>query len=244
MLILFKIKCKLMTRGYVALFFTIIFCPMLLIIFGSIYGNNPSPIFNNLGTVDVSIPAYTGLIFAGSGLISLPIAVAGTKERGELRRYAMTPIHPMMYLLTEVFIYFLISVIGMAILMVIGYFGYKSVFQGNVFYLILGFVLSGLCIFSIGLFVASVAKTARIAQAVGMFVAFPMMFLSGAGMPLELLPSSIKKISQFFPLTYSVSLMRKIWVGSAFAGMEKDCFIMLGISAVFICLTTITFRWD
>ena len=60
MLAILKTKCILMTREYIALFFSIIFCPMLLVIFGMVYGNDPSPIFNGQGTIDVMIPSFSG----------------------------------------------------------------------------------------------------------------------------------------------------------------------------------------
>lgn len=244
MLELFKTKCVLMTREYISLFFTILFCPMLLVIFGLIYGNEPSFVFNNQGTVDVMIPAYAGLIFAGSGLISLPVAVASSRERGELRRYKMTPIHPMVFLLTDVLMYFIISAIGMIVIMVIGYFAWGSTFNGNILYFILGFIMSGICIFSIGLFISSVSKNAKMAQTIGMVLSFPMMFLSGAGMPIELMPDNMKNISKFLPLSYCVSLMRDIWEKNNFSHLTNDLLVLAGISAVFIILTFITFRWD
>lgn len=217
---------------------------MLLIIFGSMYGNDPSPIFNNLGTVDISIPAYTGLVFAGAGLISLPVAVASSKERGELRRFQMTPIPPIAYLLSDVLIYFIVSVIGMGILMLIGYFGFNSSFRGNVWFLVMGFIISGISIFSIGLVIASFSKNAKIAQSLGMVIGFPMMFLSGAGLPLELMPETMKSFSKYLPLSYSVSLMRNIWTGAPFRELQGDILVLLAISILFISITVFTFRWN
>lgn len=244
MLQLFKTKCLLMTREYIALFFTIIFCPMLLILFGSIFGNDPSPVFNNKGTVDVMIPSYVGLVFAGSGLISLPVAVASSKERGELRRYQLTPISPMFFLLADVIMYFIISIIGMALVMLIGAFAFESSFTGNWLHWIMGFCISGICIFSIGLFIAALSNTAKLAQTFGMLIGFPMMFLSGSGMPLEMMPETVKDISKFLPLSYSVSLMKDIWEKVALSKMTDDILVLLAVSVVFFILTALTFKWE
>ena len=162
MFVILKTKCILMTREYIALFFSIIFCPMLLVIFGMVYGNDPSPIFNGQGTVDVMIPSFSGLIFAGTGLISLPVAVSASRERGELRRYKMTPLHPMVFLFCDVVMYYLISVIGMAIVLLIGQFGYGCTFTGNPLLFIYGFTLSGMAMFSIGLLIASLSKMQKL----------------------------------------------------------------------------------
>ena len=48
-----------------------------------------------------------------------------------------------------------------------------------------------------------------------MVIFYPMMFLSGAGMPLEILPASIRRVSEFLPLTYAARLLRGLWFGDA-----------------------------
>lgn len=217
---------------------------MLLIIFGMVYGNDPSPMFDGQGTVDVMIPSFAGLIFAGTGLISLPVAISSSRERGELRRYKMTPIHPMSFLLCDVIMYFIVSVIGMIIVLLIGYFAYDCCFSGNILLFIYGFALSGISMFSIGLLIASLSKNAKIAQTVGMVVSFPMMFLSGAGIPIEMMPDAMDKVTKIMPLSYCVSMMRDIWNQATFLDLAGDSLILLAVSVVFTILTAITFKWD
>ena len=244
MLAILQTKCILMTREYIALFFSIIFCPMLLLIFGMVYGNEPSQMFGGSGTVDVMLPSVVGLVFAGTGLISLPVAVAGSRERGELRRYRMTPLSPMAFLAADVIMYFIISVIGMLIVLLIGHFGYDSSFTGSIPLLIYGFVLSGIAVFAIGLFIASVSRTAKVAQTLGMVIGFPMMFLSGASMPVEFMPDAMDKVIKAMPLSYSVSMMRDIWEGAGLADLKGDSFVLLAVAGVFILITAVIFKWD
>ena len=244
MLAILQTKCILMTREYIALFFSIIFCPMLLLIFGMVYGNEPSQMFGGSGTVDVMLPSFVGLVFAGTGLISLPVAVAGSRERGELRRYRMTPLSPMAFLAADVIMYFIISVIGMLIVLLIGRFGYDSSFTGSIPLLIYGFVLSGIAVFAIGLFIASVSRTAKVAQTLGMVIGFPMMFLSGASMPVEFMPDAMDKVIKAMPLSYSVSMMRDIWEGAGLADLKGDSFVLLAVAGVFILITAVIFKCD
>lgn len=233
-----------MTREYIALFFSVIFCPMLLLIFGMVYGNEPSQMFDGSGTVDVMLPSFVGLVFAGTGLISLPVAVSGSKERGELRRYRMTPLSPMAFLMADVIMYFIISVIGMLIVLLIGYFGYDSSFTGSIPLLIYGFVLSGIAVFAIGLFIASVSRTAKIAQTLGMVIGFPMMFLSGASVPVEFMPDAMDKVVKAMPLSYSVSMMRDIWDGAGLSDLKGDSLVLLAVAGVFIIITAALFKWE
>ena len=244
MQVVLKTKCILMTREYIALFFSVIFCPMLLLIFGMVYGNEPSPMMGGNGTVDVMLPSFAGLIFAGTGFISMPVAVASCRERGELRRYMMTPLHPMVFLLCDMVMYFAISVIGMLIVLAIGFFGYDCSFDGSWWLLIYCFTISGISMFSIGLLIASLSKNSKVAQTVGMIVGFPMMFLSGASIPIEMMPDTMENVTRFMPLSYCVSLMRDVWDGAAFSGLMNDSLVLLAVAVVFLLLTAVTFRWE
>jgi ABC-2 type transport system permease protein len=40
-----------------------------------------------------------------------------------------------------------------------------------------------------------------------MVLFYPMLFLSGASLPLEVMPAPIKKVASFLPLTYAVKLL-------------------------------------
>jgi len=74
--------------------FTLALPLMILILLGSIFGNEPSPMYGGYGSVDVSVPAYGAMIIAISAFISLPITPANCRERGILRRLRATPVGP------------------------------------------------------------------------------------------------------------------------------------------------------
>lgn len=241
---LFGIKLKLFFREFPAVFFTLFFSPMILVIFGVAYGNEPSAIFNNLGSMDVSVPAYIGLIIAGVGLISLPVAIAASKERGELRRLKMTPISPMVYMLSDLIVYYLLTIVGVVILAAVGKIFYNTKYTGNIFYTFIALSVSIFAIFAMGFLLVSISKTARIAQALGMFLTFPMMFMSGAGLPLELMPPELLKVANFIPLKHVVTLMRGMWIGNSLLDHTKELMVLLGIFVVCSALAIKTFKWE
>ena len=80
------VEMKLFLREPMAAFFTLVFPLMMLFLFGSIYGNKPSPFFGGFGSVDISVPAYTAMIIATSGLMGITIVLATYREQGILRR--------------------------------------------------------------------------------------------------------------------------------------------------------------
>jgi len=235
---------KLYLREPIALFFTLAYAPMMLVLFGAIYGNEPSEIFGGRGTVDVSVPAYIGLIIISVGLMSIPIATSSSRESGVLRRYRVTPLSSVTYLISDVAVYFLMTLLGVILLILVGKFGYNMRFDGNWASVLAGFSLSSLAMFACGYLIAGLAPTARIAQTVGMVIAFPMMFLSGATIPLQILPENVRTVSKFLPVTYVVTLMQGLWKGDAWSGHLTEVIVLICVLAVGVFLAARTFRWE
>lgn len=243
---LFLMQFKLYLREPVAFFFTLAYPTMLLLLFGFIYGNQPDIEFwgREFGTVDASVPAYAGIIIGTVALMGIPIDTATSRETGVLRRYRATPLHPAVYLVASVAVYLAIALLGMAILIVVGKLVFGLRMAGSWPSILAAFLLSAGAFYSLGYLIAGVVPTARVAQAVGMVIFFPMMFLSGAGMPLQLLPEVLQKVSDFLPLTYVVRLIQGLWFGEAWRTLWLPSLVLSVILLLGTLLATRFFRWE
>lgn len=237
-------EAKLFLREPIGAFFTLAFPLMMLFLFGSIYTNKPVAMFGGYGTVDISVPAYTAMIIATTGLLGLTITMATYRENGILRRLRTTPISPLVILVAQVLVLFLMTTFGMILLIIAGKSVYHIRFQGNALSVLAGFGLCSLSFFAIGFVLAGLMPTARTAQVVGMVLLYPMLFLSGAGFPRELLPDTIKKVSTFLPLTYVVNLLRGLWIGDPWSSHLLDVGVLTGILILGVVVSVFTFRWE
>jgi ABC-2 type transport system permease protein len=237
-------EAKLFLREPVGAFFTLVFPLMMLFLFGSMYGNKPVPEFGGRGTIDISVPAYTAMIIATTGLMGLTITMAAYRENGVLRRLRTTPISPLVILTALVIVLFSMTAFGMLLLVVAGKLVYGLHFEGNVLSVLAGFILCSLSFFALGFVLAGLMPNARTAQVVGMVLLYPMLFLSGAGYPRELLPEAIKKISSFLPLTYVVNLLRGLWIGEAWGSHVLNVAVLVGILILGVVISAFTFRWE
>jgi ABC-2 type transport system permease protein len=235
---------KLYLREPVAAFFTMAFPVLLLVLFGSIYGNEPNALFGGYGSMDVSMPNYTGLILGTVGLLSIPITTSGYREQGILRRFRATPMNPLTYIAADVCTNLLMTLAGMLLLLLAGWALYRVRFEGQFLSYVAAVVLGCLAMFSLGYLIAGLAPGARVAQVVGMVIFYPMMFLSGAGMPIEILPESIRKISAFLPLTYAVNLLRGTWFGEAWSSHTLDAAVLAGMVLLLGGLAARFFHWE
>jgi ABC-2 type transport system permease protein len=238
------VELKVFLREPIAAFFTLVFPLMMLVLFGSIYGNEPAAMFGGRGTVDVSLPGYAGLIIGTTGLMSLTMNLAAYRERGILRRLRATPLRPAAILIAQVVTLFIMTVLGMVILIIAGKLLFNLHFSGNPLSVALAFILSSLSFFAIGFVLASVVPNARTAQVVSMAIFYPMIFLSGAGMPREILPKAIQDFSVVLPLTHVVTLLRGLWMGGSWLDYWREVVILIGILIAGLVISAKTFRWE
>jgi ABC-2 type transport system permease protein len=237
-------EAKLFLREPVGAFFTLVFPLMMLFLFGSIYGNTPTPLFNGRGTIDISVPAYTAMIIATTGLMGMTITLSAYRENGVLRRLRTTPVSPLIVLAAQVIVLYVMTTIGMLMLIIAGKLVYNLRFEGNALSVLAGFTLGSLSFFAIGFILAGLMPTARTAQVVGMVILYPMLFLSGAGFPRELLPDAIKTVSTFLPLTYVVNLLRGLWIGEPWSAFTSEVIVLAAILVVGVLVSVKTFRWE
>lgn len=235
-------EAKLFLREPAAVFFTLAFPLLLLAIFGSVFGNAPSEMFGGYGSVDVSVAGYVGIMIGSLGLIGTPVTLASYREQGVLRRLRAAPVPAGLILGAQALVALMMTLVGAGL--VIGaaalFFDLHgparpwavgpAVVLGSLSFCALGFALGGLC------------STARTAQAAGMAFFFPMLFLSGAAMPLEIMPPAMRQIGAFLPLTYVVTLVKDLWIG---AGWNATALGVLGALLIGGALLSIRlFRWD
>jgi ABC-2 type transport system permease protein len=238
------VNLRLYVREPIATFFTLAFPPLLVVLFGAMYGNEPTPMFGGYGTIDISMPAYTGLILGTVGLLSVPMTISGYRETGVLRRFQATPIEPRTYILADIIANLVITLLSMVGLVLIGWLLYRIRFQGQVVAVILAVVFCGLAMFSIGYLIAGLAPGARTAQVIGMVIFYPMVFLSGASMPLEIMPGTIQRIADFLPLTYVVRLLRGLWFGDPWGDYLLETAVLAGVLIVCTAVAARFFRWE
>jgi ABC-2 type transport system permease protein len=238
------VEIKLFLREPFMAFFTLAFPLMMLFLFGSIYGNAPSRLFGGLGSVDVSVPGYAAMIIATSGLLSLNITIASQRELGILRRLKATPLRPQTILSGQVAVILLMTLVGMLLLVAAGKAVYNMRLPVNPLNVLAAFLISSLSFFAFGFVVAGFSPSARSAQIVGMVLFYPMLFLSGATIPREVLPATVQHYAQFLPLTHAVTLLRGMWFGDAWSLHLTEVGILTGLLIVAVAVSARTFRWE
>lgn len=236
------VEAKLFAREPAAMFFTLAFPVLILLLFSAIFGNDPVPGTSGLRVVDVSTPGYTTMVIGTTGLLGLPIVLAGYRKRGILRRLRATPLRPATVLVSQVLVHLAMTVLGISLMILAAVLVYDLRLPGTPGALAAGFVFASLSFFALGFVLAGVLPSERTANIVGQVVYFPMLFLSGAILPREMFPDALKTVSDFIPLTYAVDLIQDLWLEGVWN--LTAIAVLAGLLVVSTVVSSATFRWD
>ncbi len=106
-------------------------------------------------------------------------------------------------------------------------------------------LLGSICLISLGLLVAARLSSEELAGGILNLLTWPMMLLSGVWFSLEGTNPVVRKIAQFLPLTHLVDGARAIMTeGAGFAQVLPELSILLVMSAVFLAIGSLIFRWE
>ena len=238
------IQVKLYLRDPLGVFFTLLFAPLLMVVIGLVSGNEPDPLLGGVGYLDHAISAYIGIIIGLVGLLSIPIGTATQRENGTLRRFAVTPLKPVVYFGADILAPLVATLLGTMLLLLVGRLAYGIRFEGNAPSLIAALCLSALALFSIGYALGGLAPSARSAIVIGNVVAIPILFLSGAYMPLYLMPETVQQAARFLPLMHVVNLVRGIWFGGPLTDYLFEVLVLVAILLAGTAVVGTTFRWE
>mgnify|MGYP001376882497 CR=1 FL=1 len=241
---LLSVNLRLFLREPITAFFTLGFPVMLVLIFGAIYGNEPTPLFGGRGSMDISMPGYAALILGAVGFMTVTINTSSYREARILRRFRATPLRPLSYIAADVTANLVMTLLGMVGVVLVGWLLFRVHFAGQPLSVLAAVILSALAMFSVGYVIASLAPNARAAQVISMVIFYPMMFLSGAGMPVEILPASLRRVSDFLPLTYAARLLRGLWFGESWGDHAGEVAVLAAILLICTILAARLFRWE
>lgn len=236
------IELKLQLREPVALFFTLAFPVMLMVLFGSIFGNEPETFLGGYGQVDLSVPGYIGMIIGTIGMLGIPVTMSNYRDQGVLRRMRATPLQSGSVLWSQVATQVIMAAAGVTLLFIVGRALFDLRFPTGNVAIIPAMLLSAFSFFSVGFVLAGVMPTARTAQAVGMAIFYPMLFLSGAAMPRFVMPDVVVQIAELLPLTHVVILLEDLWTIGTWN--ITSLIVVVAVLAVGLVISRFTFRWE
>jgi ABC-2 type transport system permease protein len=225
-------------RSRSALIWTLAFPQVWLFLFALIYRSVPGGISERLPGL-LTITAFSGSFFG------VAYTLVTEREQGILRRFWVTPATAS-------------TVVAANAVRSLATVTASLIMQGLVAWLVLDVefgarlavvaVVLGFGVWAfvpLGLIMGSSAKDMRSAPAIGNLIFFPMIFLSGAALPTELLPGWLQVFGRMLPTTYLVQALDGVMVQQQSLLQQAAPLAVLLISGVVsFGFNSLLFRWE
>jgi ABC-2 type transport system permease protein len=237
---LIAIDLKLALRQRAVIFFNYLFPLMFFFIFVMVFGAGKNPrVITQVLTMSVAL----GIL--GNGFFGAGIRAIQEREMNILRRYKVTPITPAPLLVASMVTGWIIFMPYILLVVSIAHTLYKMPLPSDMGSLLL-FISLGLVAFrSMGLVIASVANSMQEGTILVQLCYLPMLFLSGATIPVESFPHFIRIVSKFIPATYLVEGVKgMILRGQGISTNWKAVGALLLATGVGLVLGMKLFRWE
>ncbi|MCL3861003.1 ABC transporter permease [Actinotalea sp. K2] len=238
------IQARRTMREPAAVFFMLAFAPMFAVAMGLIFGNEPVAQFGGRGYLDANLVSFTAIIVVILGLIIVPVDILSQRDSGALRRFRATPLRPGTYVAADVLVRFVISLTSIVVMLAIGILAFGARPEGNLGSVLLVAALGVVVFLAVGYALAAVLPSQGVGQALGNILVFPLIFLSGAAVPLDVLPDDVRRVAQVSPLTQLVELLRGLWDGQPWSEQWVPVVVLLGLLAVAGVVASRFFRWE
>jgi ABC-2 type transport system permease protein len=239
---MFWAEILLFLREPFAMFFTLLFPVILLLLFGSVYGHYD--MHNGFRFIDIYIPSLFAMVMANLGLISIPITLAEYRERGILKHYQVTPLPRFAFLAVQVSVQIFMFLLSAVLIIFVGKLVFHIHYGGNVFATSLFLLLCMAMLYAVGFAVGGLASTIRTAQTAGMALFFIMFFSSGAAIPRSEFPKWLQHVTDYVPLAHVVDVLEDLWIGKSLAHYMGSIALIFAILVAALIVAKWKFRWE
>lgn len=195
--------------------------------------------------IDFLSPGIIAMSVMSTCFFGVGIGITAQREKGQLRRLALTPVNKSKFILAYIFFRYIIVLLQAILLIATGYLLFKVQFYGDIFSLIFVLTVGLLSFISIGYLIASQSKKTEVTAAIANLLFFPMLLLGGVYFPVDNVPEILKPLVNILPLYHlTESLRQVINYGEPFYNLLHHQWMQLGIFVVCFIVTVKLFKWE
>lgn len=191
------------------------------------------------------VPGIMGMILMLICALMTSVSIAREKELGTMEVLLVSPMKPLLIILSKLVPYFTISIINYITILLLSVYILKVPIAGS---LVLLTGLSLLFIFvslMLGTLISTMVERQIIALLIsGMVLMMPAVFLSGLMFPIESMPEILQWISHILPVKWFIIAVRNVMIkGLGFDSIIREVAIMSGMGLVILMASIKKFKY-
>lgn len=212
---------------------------LLIIVFGCIPSfGKPAASLGGRTTMDVYVPTFAMLSSVLTALTALPVTFADLRERGVLRRLAVSPVPAAGLLAAQVTVIATTAAVTAGSVVLIGVVGFGASLPAHLVLVLASYVLGTTALLAIGLLIAALAPSAGVATGFGVPTMILNFFFAGVYVPLQQLPSVLRTASGFVPYGAIVDT----WSGTGAAWQHLTVLAVYSVGGALAAARV--FKWE
>lgn len=189
------------------------------------------------------VPGTIGILLTTIGSQAAGSLVVREKEAGTIEQLMMTPASTTEVLLAKIIPLLILLTFDMLVALAVGRLVFGMPFQGNLLVLLSIAIIYFWVGISIGILIASYAKSEQQSQLIAFFVNPPLVLLSGATYPISSMSTFVQWLTYLNPLRYFVEVCRGIILkGVGLEVLWSQVLILMLFATVLMTLSIRQFR--
>lgn len=242
--VLLKTELILSIREFSGVFFGIIFPAGVVLLMGAIFGDQLAYTGAPHTMMQQSFGGFIAIAICATGLMGIPLSISNYREKKILKRLKVTPINPTQLLAAHVVVSFFVALVSAMLVFLISKIVFNYNMVGSWFSFLLAYLLVLIAIYSLGMLIASIAPNLKTANLLCNLVYFPMLFLSGATVPYEIMPRGLQIVADFLPLTQGIKLLKGMSLNLPLSNYSLSVIVLIVTSIIGIGLSLKLFTWE
>jgi ABC-2 type transport system permease protein len=229
-------------RNREAAFFSFLFPIILLVLLGSVYGDDE---IEGVSGATFLLAGLIGYGVAATAFASLAITLVVRREAGLLKRVRGTPLSPATYLAAVIASMVIVIALQAAAQVLIGRFLLEADWPASPASFVAVLVIGAASFAALGLAVTTLVRTGEGSSAVVNAIYLPMAFISGAFFSPRDLPRFLEVLSEALPLTYLLRLIRSTFIEGETLTSSPGALATVLVWGLFgLVVAARMFRWE
>jgi len=246
-----RAEIRLFRREPLSVVFVFAFPLMMMVLLAAVFGNQQSDatsvqngmlVWRGVTPANYYTAASVAVIVAALGLMTLPISLAGYRERGILRRFHASSVPASTLVSAQLTLALMAFVAGTAVMAIVAHLAYQAMLPQDVLGVVVALLAGTAAFGAIGLLLATVIRTSRAALGIGLLLFFMLWLISGTAPPRAVLPAGLRDVGGVLPLAHLVTAVQDPWFGFGWSATDLA---VLGAYAVAAGIPALwLFRWE
>lgn len=190
------------------------------------------------------VPGVMGMVLMLVCALMTSVSIAREKELGTMEVILVSPMPPILIVLSKVVPYFVISLVNFTNVLIIAVFLLELPIAGS---LLLLYFISIVFIFvalSLGLLISSAVDKQLVALLISaMGLMMPVVMLSGLMFPIENMPFILRAVAQIIPAKWYIEAVRNVMIkGLGFSGVLEQLGVLTLMAVVLVTASLKKFK--